>query len=498
MNGILEPNDEEGMYAAVDLGSNSFRLAIGKHDGEAIRVLKTAREPIRLAAGLDAAGNLTEAAQQAALACLSNFRTVLAGYELEALRVVATSTLRLAKNSAAFLPAAEQALGHPIEIISGEEEGRLIYMGVCNALNLPGERRLVIDIGGGSTELILGRGTDIERVESFSIGSVKQSLSFFINGRVDAPSFDAAILSARSHFEDGSPPYHPQYWTRCYGSSGTIRAIADIIDKNKLGNGVGVTAASLDALKHRFIELGHTSKIDMPGLRPDRAATIIGGLAVLIALFHELGIDSLQPIEAGLRVGVMWDLYLRSTKRDRRDQSVRTFLQKFHVDEVRAGRVAEYAGALYAQMKPATDTYQRLLVWSALLHEVGVVVSQTGYHKHASYMVENADMPGFTTREQKTMARLILAQKGNLRKISDALTDADFAKAVVALRLAILFMHARIEPDFKELKLRMKNRIELEIKRVWVADHPTASYWMEKEQEQWDDVGVDFSIKGTA
>lgn len=484
------------MYAAVDLGSNSFRLAIGKHDGDEIRVVKSAREPIRLAAGLDASGNLTEAAMQSALGCLKNFRQVLAGYDLEAVRVVATSTMRLARNSAAFLPAAEQAIGHPIEIISGEEEGRLIYMGVSNALNLPGERRLVIDIGGGSTELILGRGSDIERVESFSIGSVKQSLSFFVGGRVDAPSFEAAILSARSHFEDAAPPYHPEYWKKCYGSSGTVRAIAEIIEKNKLGN--GVTAVSLEALKKRFIAAGHVSKIDMPGLRPDRASTIIGGLAVLIALVHELGVSSLTPIEAGLRVGVMWDLQLRSTKRDRRDQSVRAFLQKFQVDEGRANRVAEYAVALYAQMKPLTDNYTRLLSWSALLHEVGMVVSQTGYHKHACYMVENADLPGFTTREQKTMGRLIVAQKGNLRKVGDALTDSDFAKAVVALRLAILFMHSRIEIDFTELKLRMKNRIELEMRREWVADHPTVSYWMEKEQELWDEVGVDFSIRTNA
>jgi exopolyphosphatase/guanosine-5'-triphosphate,3'-diphosphate pyrophosphatase len=483
------------MYAAVDLGSNSFRLAIGRHDGDAIRVLKSAREPIRLAAGLDAAGNLTEAAMRAALSCLRNFRIVLAAYQLDAVRVVATSTMRLARNAAAFLPAAEQAIGYPIEIISGEEEGRLIYMGVTNALNLPGERRLVIDIGGGSTELILGRGSDIERVESFSIGSVKQSLSFFIGGRVDAPSFEAAILSARSHFEDAAPPYHPEYWKNAYGSSGTIRAIAEIIEKNKLGS--GVTAASLEALKQRFIAAGHVDKLEMDGLRTDRASTIIGGLAVLIALVHELGVISLQPIEAGLRVGVMWDLHLRSTKRDRREQSVRAFLQKFHVDEARADRVAEYAGALYAQMKPVGDAYNRLLYWSALLHEVGVVVSQTGYHKHACYMVENADLPGFTTREQKAMSRLIVAQKGNLRKVGDQLTEPDFAKAVVALRLAILFMHSRIEVDFTELRLRMKNRIELEIKRAWVADHPTASYWMEKEQELWDEVGVDFSIRSS-
>ncbi|MEV4782696.1 Ppx/GppA phosphatase family protein [Burkholderia sp. LMU1-1-1.1] len=481
------------MYAAVDLGSNSFRLHVGKHDGDAIRVLKSVREPIRLAAGLDDRGNLTPAAMQTALACLKNFRAVLDGYKLDGVRVVATSAMRVARNAAAFLPQAELAIGHPIEIISGEEEGRLIYMGVANALATPGERRLVIDIGGGSTELILGRGQEIEKVESFSVGTVKQSLSFFVGGRVDAPSFEAAILSARSHFEDAAPPYRPQFWKQCYGSSGTARTIADIIIKNGIGR--EVNAATLGALKQRFIEFGHVSKIEMAGLRPDRASTIIGGLAILIGLVRELEIPVVQPIEAGLRMGVMWDLHLRSTKRDRREQSVQACVQKFHVDERRANRVADDALALYLQTRPATEEYTRHLYWSALLHEVGLVVSQTGYHKHAAYMIENADLPGFTTREQKIMSRLIIAHKGNLRKVVDVLAEPDFAKAVVALRLAVLFMHSRIDIDFSLLKLRVKNRIELEIRREWVADHPTLSYWLEKEQENWDEVGVDFTIR---
>ncbi|HWW72400.1 MAG TPA: Ppx/GppA phosphatase family protein [Duganella sp.] len=481
------------MYAAVDLGSNSFRLHVGKHDGDAIRVLKSVREPIRLAAGLDDKGNLTPAAMQSALACLRNFRAVLDGYKLDGVRVVATSAMRVARNAAVFLPQAELAIGHPIEIISGEEEGRLIYMGVANALATPGERRLVIDIGGGSTELILGRGQEIEKVESFSVGTVKQSLSFFVGGRVDAPSFEAAILSARSHFEDAAPPYRPQFWKQCYGSSGTARTIADIIVKNGIGR--EVNAATLAALKQRFIEFGHVSKIEMAGLRPDRASTIIGGLAILIGLLRELDIPVVQPIEAGLRMGVMWDLHLRSTKRDRREQSVQACLQKFHIDERRANRVADDALALYVQTKPATEEYTRHLYWSALLHEVGLVVSQTGYHKHAAYMIENADLPGFTTREQKVMSRLILSHKGNLRKVAEMLAEPDFAKAVVALRLAVLFMHSRIDIDFSLLKLRVKNRVELEIRREWVAEHPTLSYWLEKEQENWDEVGVDFSIR---
>ncbi|MES2933952.1 MAG: Ppx/GppA phosphatase family protein [Pseudomonadota bacterium] len=482
------------MYAAVDLGSNSFRLHIGSHDGDAIRVVKSARDQIRLAAGLDSDGNLTDAAMQAALESLRGFKQIIKSYELEAVRVVATNTMRIARNAAAFLPLAEQAVGYPIEIISGEEEGRLIYMGVASSLAAPGERRLVMDIGGGSTELILGRGQEIERVESFSIGTVKQSVSFFPDGRIDDASFEAAILSARSHFEDAAPPYSPSHWKFAYGSSGTIRAIADVIARNGIGAG-DLSSKSLDALKRRFIEIGHVSKIDLAGLRPDRVSTIVGGLAILIGLTKELGIESIAPIDAGLRMGVMWDLHLRATQRDRREQSANEFLTRFHADRSRAERVADAAAAMYAQLKPSSDGHARHLYWSALLHEVGMVLSQTDYHKHGAYMIENADLPGFTTREQRSMSKLILSQRGNLRKLGDLLLDADFAKAVLSLRLAVMFMHSRLEIDFDDLRLRMKNKIELDITRRWVTEHPTLSYWMQKEQEWWNEVGVDFNIK---
>lgn len=484
------------MFAAVDLGSNSFRLHIGRHDGDAIRIIKSARDPIRLGAGLDSKDCLTEQAMQAAIESLTRFGATLRTFPLDAVRVVATNTLRIAKNAAAFLPSAEKAIGYPIEIISGEEEGRLIYMGVASALAVSGERRLVLDIGGGSTELILGKGQEIERVESFSIGTVKQGLSFFAGGRIDAASFNAAILSARSHFEDGAPPYHSQYWTTAYGSSGTIRAIADAIEKNALGDG-GLSIRSLEALKSRLIQNGHVRRIDLVGMKPDRATTIAGGLAILIGLMQELGIKSMTPIEAGLRMGVLWDLQLRATRRDRREQSVRGFLQRFQVDEMRANRVADIASALYNQLKPGSDAYGRHLYWSGLLHEIGQVVSHSSYHKHGAYLVENADLSGFTTREQRMMSTLILGQKGNLKKLNGALTDSDFAKAVLALRLAVMLMHSRIGVEPDELRLKMKNRIELEIRRDWLPQHPTLSYWIEKEKEWWDQVGIDFSIRAS-
>lgn len=481
------------MLAAVDLGSNSFRLHIGRHDGEAVAVVASAREPTRLAAGLDQNGFLTSAAMERATAALERLGEVLQQYPLDAVRAVATNTLRIAQNAADFLPAAEKALGYPIEIISGEEEARLIYLGIANQLATPGERRLVIDIGGGSTELILGRGKEIERAESIGIGTVQQSMTYFPGGRIDAAGFEAAEMYARSRFEGVFAP-HQQAWRHVYGSSGTMRAIAEIIAKNGFGNR-GFSRANMNALKQRLIAFGQVSEIALDRWRPDRADSLVGGLAILLGLTAEMGIDVLAPIEGGLRLGVMWDLHFRATQRDRREQSVQRFFQRFAADESRANQVADYALALYAQLKPGSDAFAKLLRWSAMLHEVGLIVSPTNYHKHGAYLIENADLSGFTTREQRTMGRFILGQKGNLRKLDGVLADPDMTKAVLALRLAVMFMHSNIEIDFGELRLKMKNRIELEFPSNLLNDHPTLPYWLEQEQQFWSDVGITFSVK---
>ncbi|MBR7801101.1 Ppx/GppA phosphatase family protein [Undibacterium fentianense] len=482
------------MFAAVDLGSNSFRLHIGKYEGNLIRVVKSARDPIRLAAGLDPSGNLTSEAIERAVRCLRNFKTVLAGYPIDAVRVVATNTVRIAKNAADFLPAFEAAIGLPIEVISGEEEGRLIYLGVANALLGSSERRLVIDIGGGSTEIILGNGHEITKVESFPIGTVKHSQQFFPQGRITAEGFDAAVLTVRSLLEDAVPAYQPEFWRNAYGSSGTVRAISDALYKNGFGD-PEVSLDKLLQLRDYCIRKQQIEHLDLIGIKPERVAMVIGGLAILIGLFQELNIDVLKPIEAGLRMGVMWDLYLRSTKRDRRENAVRDFLLVFRADQVRANLVADMARAIFIQLKPNNAQWEHYVYWSSLLHEVGMLISHTAYHKHGSYLVEYGDIPGFTTREQKLMSRLVLSQKGNLRKLGDVLGDPDFVKAVVALRLAVNLMHARVELDFKDFSLRMKNKIELEIKADWIALHPTVNFWLRKEVESWREVGIDFVVR---
>jgi exopolyphosphatase/guanosine-5'-triphosphate,3'-diphosphate pyrophosphatase len=273
-----------------------------------------------------------------------------------------------------------------------------------------------------------------------------------------------------------------------------MRAISDAIAKGGLGDGK-LTLQSLTTLKQYCIQSGHLQTLELSGIKPERVAMVVGGLAILIGLMTEFKIDVLYPVEAGLRMGVMWDLHLRATKRDRREVSVQKMAQQFHVDVSRAHRVAEMTKSIYQQLKPASDNYNRLLVWSARLHEVGMVVSHTGFHKHGAYMVENADMAGFTTLEQRIMSKLILSQKGNLRKVAEGLADADFAKAVLALRLAILLMHSRAEIEYEDIRLKMKKAIELEMRRDWVSVHPTVAYWLQKEIECWREIGVDFLVR---
>ncbi|MDB5775860.1 MAG: exopolyphosphatase [Herbaspirillum sp.] len=490
------------MFAAVDLGSNSFRMHVGRYEGGAIKVVKSARDPIRLASALNAEGYLSQQAITAAVESMTRFGAILQDYSLDAVRVVATNTLRVAKNAQDFIPYAERAIGYPIEIISGEEEGRLIYMGVANALGQAEEQRLVIDIGGGSTELIVGRGPHIRRVESFSIGNVNQSLAFFGDGSITEAAFAEAILSARSQVEDAILPFGKQHWSKAYGSSGTMRAIAFTISRNDIGDG-RMTLKNVEALKQYLISRGNVSRIDLIGLKTDRMPVIMGGLSVLIGLMRELKIDLITPVQAGLRLGVMWDLQLRATKHDRREESVDDFVQRLQIDPTRARQVAAAAVTFYELLRPNAGAYGKHLLWSGLLHDVGQVVSHTGYHKHSAYLVANADLPGFTTREQKTMSTLLLGQKGNLRKIGASLYEPDFAKALLSLRLAVMFTHAHIELDLgalslQQIRLKMKNKIEVDIKEAWVAEHPTMSYWMQKEQEFWREVGMEFVIRVSA
>jgi exopolyphosphatase/guanosine-5'-triphosphate,3'-diphosphate pyrophosphatase len=485
------------MYAAVDLGSNSFRLHIGEPIAGQMHIVRTARDPIRLAAGLGPDGALRPEAMETAVRSLRDFGAILRQHRLDAVRVVATNTMRVATNAEQLLPRLEAAIGHPVEIISGEEEGRLIYMGVSCALARPGvgsaEQRLVIDVGGGSTEVIAGRGDEILLVESFSIGTHPQSAAYFPGGRVDAASFDAAVNAARALFEDAAGQYRAHGWQAAYGSSGTIRAINEVITRNRLGDGT-MSVASLLALRDRLIEAGHVDAFDLPGIKRERVIVMAGGLSVLLGAMQEFGVRAITAINAGLRLGVLSDLDLRARRSDRRDSAIQDCMRRFGVDEQRALRTAATARQLYDRLGSADDGVRRHLLWSCMLHEVGQAVSHTGAHKHAAYIVEHADLPGFTKHEQRLMSTIVLAQKGNLRKVREALGEPDLARSVLALRLAAVFMHARVDDQLDGLRLRMKNRIEIEVPRGWLVQHPTVAAWFDKEAAAWAEVGVGFQV----
>ncbi|MFM8465037.1 MAG: Ppx/GppA family phosphatase, partial [Burkholderiaceae bacterium] len=284
-------------------------------------------------------------------------------------------------------------------------------------------------------------------------------------------------------------------WEVGYGSSGTLRTLAELIEKNGLGDGQ-LSVKSLLALRDQLLATGRVSKLELIGVRPDRASVVLGGLSVLIGLSQELGFKSLLAVEAGLRMGVLWDLYLRQRKRDRRQDSVKRFMKRFGVDESRASRAAANARALYNQTAP-DGSLERMLGWAGKLHEVGMAVSHTGFHKHGAYLALNADLPGFTSHEQHLLSVLLLAQKGNLRKIQDALNDADVTRAIVALRLGVLFMHARIDPAVAPVRLSVRSRIELTLGQAITLHHPTLAYWLSKETAAWAEVGRQFVIRNS-
>jgi exopolyphosphatase/guanosine-5'-triphosphate,3'-diphosphate pyrophosphatase len=302
------PNDAP-LYAAVELGSDSFRLHIGRVEEGGLHLAATLAEPVRLAAALDEDGFLCASAMRRALACLREFRRALEAWRPQAVRAVATAALRMARNAPVFLPAAEQALGRPIDLIAGDEAGRLVYLGVASTLGRDEAARLVLDIGSASTELVQGRGDQVGRVESFPVGAVRQSLAFFAGGRIDAAGFAAAVRSGRNRFGDSR--LAGRGVARAYGACGTVRALDEVA--RELGIQAG--SLSLDVLariRRAFIDAGHLARVRLAWSAAARAPHLPGGLALLIAMMEELGIEALEPVHAGLRVGAIWDLHQRA------------------------------------------------------------------------------------------------------------------------------------------------------------------------------------------
>ena len=435
--------------AAIDMGSNSFRLEIGQVHGHRYQRQRYLKETVRLGAGLDAQQCLTEEAMQRGLACLRGFADHLGELSPVQVRAVATQTLREARNRNAFLQRAEAALGQPIEVISGREEARLIYAGV-SFLQPSTTPRLTIDIGGRSTELILGQGRVPGAAESFPVGSVSLSMRYFPDGRLSAEAFRAAQVAAGAEFEEALSTFAPALWQEALGSSGTAGAVADVLRANGVTDG-RITPAGLRWLIERCIALGTVERLDLPGLKPERRAVLPGGLAILYTLAAHFEIAELRPAKGALRQGVIVDLHERlaarqprATAHDPRDDSVRVLQQRFGVDTAQATRVARLALVMYEQLAPDASPEERQeLWWAAQLHEMGLMVSHHDHHRHSAYLLDHVDAAGFSQSQQRRLGELVLGQRGGLRKLEAPLARDGFAWQLLSLRLAVIACHAR-------------------------------------------------------
>jgi exopolyphosphatase/guanosine-5'-triphosphate,3'-diphosphate pyrophosphatase len=487
--------------AAVDLGSNSFHCQVGRVVGDQIYPLDALREPVRLGEGLTQDKRLDEAVQERALACLKRFGERLRGFDRGAVRALGTNTLRVAKDAAAFVKKAEAALGFPIEVVAGREEARLIYLGVSHSLPASREKRLVVDIGGGSTELIIGTGHKPQKLESLFMGCVSYSRRFFPDGRISKSAMKEAELAARNELQPIVAGFSRGNWQHAVGSSGTVRALAAIVQLNGFDD-EDITPAGLDRLRSRLIKAGRMEKVELAGLKPDRAVVLPGGLAILNAVLSELDVRSMAPAEGAMRQGVLYDLLGRFHHKDMRDVTVAQFMQRYHVHALQAQRVGALAFTLLRRLSADSDEPEeaatRFIAWAAKLHEIGISVAYSGYHKHSAYIISHADMPGFTRDEQARLALLVQSHRRSLTKVADEIEahSVDWSM-VFALRIAALLYRRRADLQLPPLQARRQGRkFRLALPPGWLARNPLTATALHGEIRDWERIGFELKIPG--
>ncbi|MET0533074.1 MAG: exopolyphosphatase [Steroidobacter sp.] len=479
------------VIAAVDLGSNSFHMVVARHSHGQLIILDRLRESVRLGAGLDEHGRLKREAIDVALACLERFGQRLRDMKAEGVRVVGTNTLRKAKRRGAFLDRASAALGHPIEVISGIEEARLIYLGVAHTMPSEPGRRLVADIGGGSTEIIIGEGLHARKLESLHMGCVGMSSKIFGDGVITEKRMKRARLAARLELEPVQATFKNYGWDQVVGSSGTIRAASDILRARSNGDGL-ITPTAVEALIEQLLRIGDLSKLRLPGLTEERLPVFPGGLAILAEILAVLDIKAMKAAEGALREGLLYDMIGRFRDEDARVRSVRAMQGRYHVDLLQASRVEATALDFLRQTQTewALDDplAEMLLSWAARLHEIGLDVSHSHYQKHGAYLLEHADMPGFPQEEQKILASIVGAHRRKLQL--DALQDlpppwhikAQFM--IVILRLAVLLHRGRSTVALPKIELQPRARsLDVAFPRGWVDTYPLTAADLDNEIE---------------
>lgn len=485
----------ETLLAAIDLGSNSFRLEIAHHVGGQIQRVDYLKEAVRQGGDLDENRNLNDAAIERGLKCLERFGEALKGFPEQNVRAVATQTLREARNSTYFLELANKALGYKVEVISGVEEARLIYQGVSHFLPQSDERRLVIDIGGRSTEFILGDHFNARKTESLRVGSVAWSLKYFPEGEFTERNLKRAEVAAKSFLDVITDTYGSKYWDVAYGASGTVGAIGDVLAIAGFKEGV-ITKDGLDWLRKELINAKNANRLKLDGLKEERNAVIGGGLSVLRAIFELLKINTLQVARGALRHGLFYDIAAEASDGlvYTKEASVNLLLSRFPVDTKHAENVKKAATYLFDRVvediglkKTDKVEQRRLLSWASQCHEIGTVISHSASHRHGAYILDYTELMGFSQSELHHLSTLVLGQHGKLKKLNLIEDDMRLIISLACLRLAVILCHSRNEPALDGIKsLQFSNdTMQLTVRGDWLETHPQSAYLLEEEVIAW-------------
>ena len=503
-NHSMKPEPQLETYAAVDLGSNSFHMLVVRREHGELRVLDRIKEMVRLGGGLDKSGNLDPEVRQRALACLSRFGQRLRGIPAKNLRAVGTQTFRRLKNAGEFLLAAETALECPVDIIAGREEARLIYLGVTQWVAGHRQKQLVMDIGGGSTELIIGEGFEPVEMESLQFGCVSVTNRFFANGKITGRALKKAQRAVAAELQEIQTVYRNVGWQTAIGSSGTIRSAAAICEANGWCK-KGITPRALEKLKQKALSFKTVSNVMIDGLSERRQPVFIGGLAILLACFKALEIKELVISPYALREGLLQDQIGRLEQRDPRDKAVKALMTRFAVDPAQVERVRRTALDLFDQLAgdySVRNSHRILLGWATELHETGLSLSHASYQKHSAYLVEASDMAGFSRQEQLFLAVLVGFQRRDIpedyadrlpRRLHDALRIT-----LLCMRLSWIFCRTREDESVPEIDIRLDgSRVYLVLPALWMENHPLTIADLDDEKQELATIGLQLVIDFT-
>lgn len=479
--------DPEQTYAALDLGSNSFHLIVAKDRPQRLQIVDQHRETVRLASGLAQSGYLSENSIEKAYIALQRINQRIRDVPGHNVRIVGTNALRTAKNSHEFAQRAQEILSHEIEVISGREEARLIFLGASHSLEDRSQQRLVVDIGGGSTEFIVGRQFQPRLMESLRMGCISMSDQFFGDGRISSKAMNKAVIAARQEAEVIELLFKAHGWDVAIGTSGTILAIQNALED---GARTPITLDSMDRLTDILVDAKHVDNLPNSLVSQERAPIFPGGVAILKAVFEALEIDVMQVSTGALREGVLHDLLGRVHDEDIREKSIRDVMLRFHIDVAHAERVADTAIHLFNQVKNVWQLDEerdgKLLRWSALVHEIGMDISHSAYHKHGGYLVENLDMQGFSISEQFMLSLLVRSHRRKY-PASDLGIPESVSQLIVLLRLAVVLKRNRTDEELPTLTLKTNGKkLTLRIDKDWLKQHPLTSVDLRQEIDQLD------------